>query len=61
MTLGLEEMNKCAAWRDFLICHSSDCMNKRYLLNTEVCKPISTLVITFNGHLCGHIYLLTYE
>jgi len=50
MTLSLEEMNKCAAWRGFLISHSSDGMNKRCLRNTEVYKPISILVITFNGH-----------
>ena len=41
-----------------LVSHSSDCMNKRCLHNTEVYKPISTLVITFNGNLCEHIYLL---
>jgi len=45
----------------FLISHSSDCMNERCLRNTEVYKPISTLVVTCNVHLCGHIYVLTYE
>jgi len=61
MTLSLGEMNKCAAWRDVFNIHSSDFMNKRCLRNTEVYKPISVLVITFNGRLWGLIYLLAYE